>query len=358
MDKLKSRWLAAAAVLGFAAIFTGIGVRLSVAQDAKVPDLSDIRDAVKAANKRGENVSEIVTALDALEKAVAKGWTFPQAGRTVPPPPQLAALRDAVDAAARKGENVDAITKELEIVEKAMTGQALTRPKPQPVVDPPIRPNPQPFERPFIRPAIRPGVNINPADLQKAQELRMKAVEMLLKNPNDDEAMKLLKESQMLMLQVLQGQALGGALDLELPLGIDRLPNRFRLGVRMEKLTPLMVEQLGIENGKGIAIAEVIEGSVAAKVGFKTHDIVLEFAGKAVSDVPEDFSRQVLDVKAGEKVDAVVLRKGQEGGRSKPSSFPTLSRPRRGAESTGNSCFRTSATTSSPSVAKRSDSLK
>jgi len=311
MNKLKSRFLATVAVLGFAALFASVGVRLSTAQQPKGPDLSDLRDAVKAANKRGENVSEIVTALDALEKSIAKGWTFPMGGRTVPASPELVALRDAVDAAARKGENVEAITKELEILEKAMTGQALTRPKPQPPVDPPIRPNPNPFERPFAQPRIRPGGNLNPADLQKAQELRLRAMELLLKNPNDDEAMKLLKDAQMQMLQAMQGLGALNGLDVDL-FGADRVPNRFRLGIRMERLTPLMNEQLGIENGQGIAIAEVIEGSVAAKVGFKAHDIVLEFAGKPVTDVPEDFSRRVNEVKAGEKVDVVVLRKGKK----------------------------------------------
>ncbi|MCE9566518.1 MAG: PDZ domain-containing protein [Planctomycetes bacterium] len=309
MDKIKRRFLAAVAVLGLAAIFASVNISLSTAQEPKVPDLSDLRDAVKAANKRGENVSEIVTALATLEKSVAKGWTFPMGGRTVPASPELVALRDAVDAAARKGENVEAITKELEMVEKAMTGQALTRPKPQPPVDPPIRP--QPFEQQFIRPGLRLGGNINPADLQKARELQLKALEMLAKNQNDAEAMMLLKDAQLLMLRVMQGGGLGG-LDLDLNPGIDRLPNRFRLGIRMERLTPIMIEQLGIENGHGIAIAEVIEGSVAAKVGFKTHDIVLEFGGKAVTDAPEDFSRRVNEVKAGEKVDAVVLRKGKK----------------------------------------------
>ena len=94
--------------------------------------------------------------------------------------------------------------------------------------------------------------------------------------------------------------------------GFGRAPDRFRLGIRMEKLTPVVVEQLGIEPGRGIAIVEVIAGSAAEKAGLKAHDVVLEFAGKPVTDVPEEFNKQVTDAKAGVKIDAVVLRKGKK----------------------------------------------
>jgi len=74
----------------------------------------------------------------------------------------------------------------------------------------------------------------------------------------------------------------------------------------------VVVEQLGLERGQGVAIAAVVEGSVAEKAGFKAHDIVIEFAGKPVSDSTEEFNQQVMAVKAGEKVNAVVLRKGKK----------------------------------------------
>jgi len=120
------------------AAFTGTG-RLA-AQDAKAPDLSDLRDAVVAANKRGENVTDIRKSLEVLEKSFAKGWTAPKAGN--PAPAELVAIRDAVEAAAKKGENVAEIGKELEAIEKAVTGQAFVRPKPAPEPEPfPTRPN-------------------------------------------------------------------------------------------------------------------------------------------------------------------------------------------------------------------------
>src|SRR5262245_8692738 len=124
--------LAAIAVFGFAASFLALGVRLSTADEPKA-DLSDLRDAVKAASKRGENVDEVAKALDALEKALAAGWK-PESGRKEPPA-ELTALRNAVEAAARKGENVDEIRKQLDAVEKKLLGRTLEAPKP---VAPPL----------------------------------------------------------------------------------------------------------------------------------------------------------------------------------------------------------------------------
>lgn len=326
MQWIEKRLFAAVAVLGLSAVCTGVGVAVATAQEAKTPDLSDLRDAVKAASKRGENVMEIAKALDALEKAVAKGWTFPKPGATVPASPELVALRDAVEAAGRKGENVEGIMTELEALEKAMTGNVLTRPKPAPPVDPvrpefprpdfPIRPiRPQPFPvQPFpVQPfPVRPGVNA--ADIQKAQDLMRKALEMRLKDPNDPEALKLMKEAQEMLLKAVAGAGLGGIAppDFEFPNIPVQPVQRPRLGIRMERLTPVVMEQLGLEAGVGVAIAEVVEGTVAEKAGFKTHDIIVEFAGKPVSSEPGDLSQRVNDVRPGQKVNAVVLRKGKK----------------------------------------------
>jgi serine protease Do len=317
VDHIKSRSLAALAVLGLAVSLVGFGTRMAAAQD-KGPDLSDLRDAVKAANKRGANVTEVAQALDALEKSLAKGGAAPEPGKTVPPSQELVALRDAVEAAAKKGEAVEAIQKELEAVEKAMTGRVLDRPKPAPVVDPPIRPNPNPFVRPdfqqpFVRPfPVRPGVNAE--ELQKAQDLMRKAIEMRLKDPDDAEALKLLAEARELMLKALANGG-GGAMvfpDLDFANPAIRIPDRARLGLRLERITPLVADQLGLGAGTGVGITEVVEGSIAEKAGFKASDVVVEFAGKPVTDAPEDFTRQVNAVRGGEKVDAVVVRKGKK----------------------------------------------
>jgi len=320
--------LAAASVLCCAALLLGAGVHLATADEPKPVDLSELRDAIKLATKRGENVDEVRKAFDALEKTVAKGWA-PQTGRTEPPA-ELTALRQAVEEAGRKGENVEEIRKQLEVVEKAMIGRTLTAPKPVPPTDPvqpdPVRPRiprplpPVPFPPgDFPMPDLLPGVGIDPAAIQKAQDQMRKAIELMIQNPNDPDARKLMDEAREMMLKAMVGGRGGFAPGLVLPdigrvpdFGGVRIPDRFRLGVRMERIPALTAEQLGLEAGRGIAITDVIPGSAAEKAGFKIHDIVLEFAGKPVSDNPEDFARQVEAVKAGEKVDAVVLRKGKK----------------------------------------------
>jgi hypothetical protein len=325
------RWLAAATVLAFAALCIGAGVRFSTADEPKATELADLRDAVTAASKRGDNVDEIAKSLDALDKLLAKGWK-PEAGKKTDPPAELTAVRNAVEAAARKGENVDDIRKQLDAVEMKLVGKVLTAPKPAtpPLGDPPPArpefPNRRvPNDFPAFPAFPAPGFNrdfgggIDREALQKSMTLRMKALELLMKDPNDPKALEMAQEATQEMLKAMQGGrgGFGGVLmpDLLLPElggGFGRAADRFRLGIRMEKLTPIVVDQLGLEAGRGIGITDVIAGSAAEKAGFKPHDIVLEFAGKPVTDQPEEFNRQVAAAKTGEKIDAVVLRKGKK----------------------------------------------
>src|SRR5437660_287970 len=50
----------------------------------------------------------------------------------------------------------------------------------------------------------------------------------------------------------------------------------------------------------------------AAKAGLKTHDILLELGGKAVPSEVGDFMKALNEFKTGDKVDAIVLRKGKK----------------------------------------------
>jgi hypothetical protein len=109
-------------------------------------DLADLKAALAAAQKRGDNVDAVAEALAALEKVLGKGAKPGEA------PPELTALREAVEAAARKGENVEAVAKELGRVEKALTGREYQRPAPP---EPKAEPEPVPQFRPPAR--GRPG---------------------------------------------------------------------------------------------------------------------------------------------------------------------------------------------------------
>ncbi len=274
--------------------------------DAKPVDLSALREAVDTAGKRGENVDEIRKALDAFAK------TKPTA-KAARVPAELQTLRDAVDAAAKKGENVEAIAKELAVVEMAVAGRSLARPRPDPEVPPnPFNPpNPLvPF--PVVPFPGNPGGGIDVETFQKGMDLRIKALELMAKNPRDPEAMKLLTEANDLLRKAMRPGGANVVPAIPDLLDVGRVPDRARLGIRLEKITLITAEQLGLDANVGVAVTAVVPGSAAEKAGLKVHDIILEFGGKAVSDNTEDFIRSVITAKAGEKIDLVVMRKGKK----------------------------------------------
>lgn len=132
--------LFAVAVIGFFG-----GTATALAQPNAKPDLAELRDAIAAADKRGENVSTIREKFVAFEKALAKGFAAGTPGSPVPTQAELAELSDAVEMAAKKGENVGAIAKELGLIERAIVGREFERPKPP--APEPMRPLPVPPRR-------------------------------------------------------------------------------------------------------------------------------------------------------------------------------------------------------------------
>jgi beta-lactamase regulating signal transducer with metallopeptidase domain len=83
-----------------------------------------------------------------------------------------------------------------------------------------------------------------------------------------------------------------------------------RLGVQVEKPSPLITEQLGLAPGEGLVIVQVIQGTAAEKAGLKANDILLEIHGKTVPSEPEEFTKQVAALKPG-MGSAIILRKGK-----------------------------------------------
>src|SRR5262245_2726629 len=88
--------------------------------------------------------------------------------------------------------------------------------------------------------------------------------------------------------------------------------NHARLGAVIEKPSPAMVDQLDLPKDQGVVIGDVTPDSAAAKAGLKPHDVLLELGGKAVSNGPTEFRKQLNEIKANTPVDAVVLRKGKK----------------------------------------------
>lgn len=333
------KWAVAVALVG-ASVWAGFALTAQEpkpAAGAQPANLSALRDAVETAARKGENVDEVRKALAALEKALPNA----KPGST---PSELQALRDAVEAAAKKGENVEAVQKELAAVELVVAGRTLAPPKPAaPPINPPARPNPfnpPAFPLPPDAPEqIFPG-GIDPEAFQKANELRMKALDLLVKNPNDPEARRLTAEANALMLKSLMPNLknlegfngpglmfpdLDRLPNMNLP-DLNRAPDRVRLGIKFEKLAPIVADQLGLAPDVGVAVAGVVPGSVAERAGLKVHDIVIEFAGKPANGNTDEFARQVATAKAGEKLDLAVVRKGKKV-EIKGVVLPDLGRP-------------------------------
>jgi len=84
-----------------------------------------------------------------------------------------------------------------------------------------------------------------------------------------------------------------------------------RLGLRLEAVSPLVADQLGLEKN-GVAIAEVVKDSAAEKAGLKANDILLQVQGKDIGTETARAVEVLSAAKEGEKLDLVVLRKGKK----------------------------------------------
>jgi hypothetical protein len=83
-----------------------------------------------------------------------------------------------------------------------------------------------------------------------------------------------------------------------------------RLGVRMDKPSAALADQLDLPQGRGLVIVRVEPKSPADKAGLKPNDILLELDGK---QIPQDGSEVVIrEVKADSPVDVIILRKGKK----------------------------------------------
>lgn len=85
-----------------------------------------------------------------------------------------------------------------------------------------------------------------------------------------------------------------------------------RLGVQVEPVSAVLAEQLNLPADVGVIIHKVVPDTPAAKAGLKDHDILLEFAGKPVPGDVADLTKMVRALKAGQELEAVVIRKGQK----------------------------------------------
>jgi hypothetical protein len=84
-----------------------------------------------------------------------------------------------------------------------------------------------------------------------------------------------------------------------------------RLGIQVEKPGDALADQLNLPSGRGLLIVNVLPDSPAAKGGIKANDVLLELAGKAVSNDPMELVKMIEGIKTNNPVDLLVLRKGK-----------------------------------------------
>lgn len=154
---------------------------------------------------------------------------------------------------------------------------------------------------------------------------------LLDQNANPDEILRDLEADLAKMLKEMgvDNPGLGGGFGGFGGLGGINLPDEFgpiifgsrpgvnntsnvRLGVRVERPAPALVEQLDLPADKGLVLAEIVAGSPAEKAGLKKNDILLELAGRPVPNDPREFAELVRGLKAKAPLEAKVLRKGKQ----------------------------------------------
>ncbi|MGD8570581.1 MAG: DegQ family serine endoprotease [Gammaproteobacteria bacterium] len=82
------------------------------------------------------------------------------------------------------------------------------------------------------------------------------------------------------------------------------------LGIVIQTLTPDLAKSFGVEQSKGILVAQVSEDSPAAKAGLKQGDVIISYKGKAVSDIG-DFRNRVALTVPGSREKLTIIRNGK-----------------------------------------------
>jgi serine protease Do len=86
--------------------------------------------------------------------------------------------------------------------------------------------------------------------------------------------------------------------------------HRAYLGVLIQPVTQQLADQFGVKVNQGVVVSEVLPDSPAAKAGLKSGDVILEFAGKAVSS-PSQLQGYVEQSKIGGSQPVVIDRDGK-----------------------------------------------
>jgi serine protease Do len=82
------------------------------------------------------------------------------------------------------------------------------------------------------------------------------------------------------------------------------------LGVVIQKITPEIAEEFGLQEPKGALVSKVVPKGPAAKGGIEQRDVIREFDGQPIDDF-DDLPRLVAKTPVNKKVEVVVIRDGK-----------------------------------------------
>ena len=83
------------------------------------------------------------------------------------------------------------------------------------------------------------------------------------------------------------------------------------LGTTVQKMTPEIAESLGLKQGGGALVADVVKGGPAEKAGLKAGDVIVEFDKKEIKD-SSDLPVAVARVAPGTSVQLKITRDGKQ----------------------------------------------
>lgn len=83
------------------------------------------------------------------------------------------------------------------------------------------------------------------------------------------------------------------------------------LGVKVQSVTDEIAESIGLGKARGALVADVTEGSPGKAAGVEPGDVIVEFNGKAITEMKE-LPRAVAETEIGKEVTLKALRKGKE----------------------------------------------
>jgi Do/DeqQ family serine protease len=112
---------------------------------------------------------------------------------------------------------------------------------------------------------------------------------------------------------VSSGQGIGFAIPINMARDImTQLINRGKvvrgwLGIGIQELSPELAAGLGVKEDAGVVVADVMKDGPAAAAGLQPGDVIVEFGGAAIKDVP-DLQKRVAAVEPGRAAPVKVVR--------------------------------------------------